>query len=123
MKSKTGWSVVAALGAIALLAAVMERGKAQYIPPGRLQYQTGCAAIDANTVEGFVTNNGPALLQINGMVSFSFTVAGSMSHPTIQVQSVAFVPPAKTVSVARAGLVWSLLPNEVCQLDVSGALR
>jgi hypothetical protein len=123
MKSKTSWIVVAALGAVALLAAVIERGKAQYFPPGMNQYQTGCAAIDAKTVEGFVTNNGPALLQVNGMVSFSFTVAGSMSHPTIQVPSVAFIPPAKTVSVARAGVLGTLLPNEVCQLDVSGAVR
>ena len=123
MKSKASWLIVVSLGAAAMLAAYMEHGKAQYFPPGRLQYQTGCEAIDSNTVEGFVTNNGLALIQINGLVSFNFTVAGAPSHPSVQVQATALVPPARTVRVARERLAWSLLPNETCQLDVSGAVR
>lgn len=123
MKNKGSWLLVIPLAAAALLAIYMELGKAQFIPPGRLQYQTGCEAIDANTVEGFVTNNGPALLQINGPVSFNFTVAGSISHPTVQVQATALIPPARTVRVARERLAWSLLPSEVCQFDVSAAVR
>lgn len=123
MKSKSGWLFVVPLAAAAVLAVYMEFGKAQFVPPGRLQYQTGCEALDANTVEGFVTNIGPALLQINGPVKFNFTVAGAISHPAVQVQATALVPPARTVSVARERLAWSLLPNEVCQFDVSAAVR
>lgn len=123
MKSKSGWLFVVPLVAAAMLAVYMEFGKAQLFPPGGLQYQTGCEALDANTVEGFVTNNGPALIQVSGLVSFHFTVAGAISHPTVQVQTNTLIPPARTMRVARERLAWSLLPNEVCRLDVSGAVR
>lgn len=112
---------IASLGAAGFIAASPERGKAQYISPGEVRFQTGCEAVDANTVEGFVTNPGTGILKISGLVSFSFVVGNSMSHPTIQVQATALVPPGRTISVARARLFWSLLPNEVCQLDVSAA--
>lgn len=121
MKRMAAWFVAASLGAAALTAVYIERGKAQYISPGEVRFQTGCEAVDANTVEGFVTNPGTGILKINGLVSFSFNVGNWMSHPTIQVQATALVPPGRTVSVARARLVWNLLPNEVCQFDVSSA--
>lgn len=121
MKKMAAWFAAASLGAALLTAVYVERGKAQYISPGEVRFQTGCEAVDANTVEGFVTNPGTGILKINGLVSFSFVVGNSMSHPTVQVQATALVPPGRTVSVARARLFWSLLPNEVCRLDVSAA--
>lgn len=123
MKSTASWFVVATLGAASLMAVYIQRGKAQYVYPGEVRFQTGCQAVDATTVEGFVTNPGTGLLTVAGPVKFVFTVAGDISHPAIQVQANAVVPPGRTVNVARAKLVWSLLPNEVCQLDVSGAVR
>lgn len=123
MKNTANWFIVATLGAACVLAIALERGKAQFAPPGEVPYQTGCEAVDANTVEGFVKNPGTGIIRIDGMVRFSFTVANSMSRPSIQVQGAALVPPGRIVSVARARLVWSLLPNEVCQFDVSGAIR
>ncbi len=119
MKSKARWLGAAALILAAVTAVVIERGKAQVIPP----YQTGCEAVDATTVEGFVTNPGTGIIRVDGIVRFTFTVANSMSRPTVQVPGAALVPPGRTVSVARARLVWSLMPSEVCQLDVTGAVR
>lgn len=123
MKRKSGWFAVAALGAAVASAVVLESGTAQFAPPPTGPYQTGCEAVDENTVEGFVRNNGTGMIRVDGLVRFSFTVANSMSRPAVQVQGAALVPPGRTVSVARARLVWSLLPGETCQLDVSGAIR
>lgn len=123
MKSKAGWLGAAALAVAVATAVVLERGKAQVVPPSEPRYQTGCEVVDETTVEGFVKNPGTGLLRVDGIVRFSFTVANSMSRPTIQVPGNALVPPGRTVSVARAKLVWSLLPSEVCQFDVSGAIQ
>lgn len=119
MKSKSSWLIAAALGAAVVLAVTLERGKAQSSPA----YQTGCEPVDANNVEGFVTNPGTGIIRIDGLVQFNFTIANSMSRQSVQVQGSALVPPGRTVSVARARLLWNLLPNEICQLDVSGAVR
>jgi len=113
------WIIGAALISALVTAVVLERGRAQYVPP----YLTACQPIDANTVEGSVTNPGTALIRVDGMVVFNFTVANSMSRQAMQVQGSALIPPGRTVNVARAKLLWSLLPNEVCSLDVSGAIR
>ena len=113
----------AALGAAACFALWELRASTPAVNPGAPPHATRCAIVDANNVEGFVTNLGPVLLQVNGPVSFSFTVANSMSRPTVQAPGVALIPPGQTASVARARLVWTLLPSEVCQLDVSGAVR
>lgn len=123
MKTRRGWFGVAVLCAAFVSGAVLERGKAQFPPPGGLPIQTGCEAVDATTVEGFVRNNGTGMIRVDGLVRFSFTVANSMSRPAVSVQGSALIPPGRTVSVARARLVWSLMPGEVCQLDVSDALR
>lgn len=123
MKTRRGWFVVAVLGAAFMSGAVLERGKAQFSPPSALPIQTGCEAVDATTVEGFVRNNGTGMIRVDGLVRFTFTVANSMSRPAVSVQGSALIPPGRTVSVARARLVWSLTPGEVCQLDVSDALR
>lgn len=111
------------LGTLAVSAVNMQRGKAQFIVPGDSRYQTGCEAVDATTVEGFVKNPGIGIIRINGNVIFSFTVANVISRPTIQVQGDALIPSGRTVSVARARLTAGLLPNEVCRFDVSGAVR
>jgi len=121
MKIKYSRLAVMVLGASMLLAAHSETGKAQYISPGEVRFQTGCEAVDGSTVEGFVTNPGNGILKINGLVSFSFVVGNSTSHPTIQTQATALIPPGRTISVARVKLLWNLLPNEVCHLDVSNA--
>lgn len=123
MKTSASLIIAAALGAVAVLAFGMQRGKAQFIVPGDSRYQTGCEAVDAMTVEGFVKNPGTGIIRINGDVLFRFTVANVMSRPTIKVQGDALIPSGRTVSVARARLAASLLPGEVCQFDVSGALR
>lgn len=123
MKTKAGWFVVAALAAAAVSAVVLEKGAAQYAPPGSLPYQTGCAAIDATTVEGYVTNPTTGLVRIDGLVRFTFTMANSMSRPAVQVPGSALIPPGRTMSVARAKLLWSLQSGEVCQLDVAGAVK
>lgn len=121
MKIKHSRLAVAFMGAFLLLAAHSETGKAQYISPGEVRFQTGCEPVDGSTVEGFVTNPGNGILRINGLVSFSFVVGNSTSHPAIQVQATAMIPPGRTMSVARVKLLWNLLPNEVCHLDVSSA--
>ncbi|MDD5301988.1 MAG: hypothetical protein PHS14_02680 [Elusimicrobia bacterium] len=113
----------AALGVAACFALWELRAAPPAVGPAAPPYATRCSVVDANTVEGFVTNLGPALLQVNGTVSFSFTVANSMSRPTVQAPGAALIPSGQTASVARAQLVWSLMPSEVCQLDVSGAVR
>lgn len=127
MKSKADRRVAAALvAAVAVAVAtvgVRESRRARLAAAEPIRYQASCAAVDAVTVEGFVTNLGPWTLQMSGPVRFSFTVADVASHPAIQVQSSGLIPPGRTVSVARARLVWSLLPNEVCTLDVAGAIR
>ncbi|MBI2789847.1 MAG: hypothetical protein HYX59_14325 [Elusimicrobia bacterium] len=123
MKRRSGWFAVAALGAALVSGVVLERSKAQFSPPGTGPYQTGCEAVDETTVEGYVKNNGTGMIRIDGLVRFSFTVANSMSRPAVQTQGAALVPPGRTVSVARARLVWSLMPGESCQLDVTGAVR
>jgi hypothetical protein len=97
--------------------------EAQTITPQEVRYQTGCEPVDALTVEGFVSNPGTAIVQIDGPVRFSFTVANAMSRPVIQVQAARAVPPGRTMTIARTRLAWSLLPNEVCKLDVLGAVR
>lgn len=121
MKIQYSRVAVVFLGAFMLLAAHSEAGKAQFISPGEVRFQTGCEPVDGSTVEGFVTNPGNGLLRINGLVSFTFVVGNSTSHPTIQAQATALIPPGRTMSVARVKLLWNLLPNEVCHLDVSGA--
>lgn len=127
MKSTGVWYVVAICGAAAFIASSLQRSTAQSIvpgvPPTEISYQTGCSPVDANTVEGFVTNPGTGIIRIDGLVRFTFSVANSMSRPSVQVQGSALVPPGRTMSIARARLVWDLLPNEACQLDVSGAVR
>lgn len=119
MKIIAPWFIGAALIAALVTAVFLERGRAQYVPA----YQTAYQPLDANTVEGSVTNPGTGLLRIDGMVVFNFAVANSMSRQAIQAQGNALVPPGRTVSVARARLSWSLLPNETCSLDASGAVR
>lgn len=123
MANKAGWSIVAALSVAAFLAVLEQSGNAQFVPPAVSPYQTGCEAIDPNTVEGFVTNIGTGILRIDGLVRFSFTVANSMSRPSVQVQAAALIPPGRTVGVAKARLVWSLMPGESCRLDLTGAVR
>lgn len=123
MKNAASMAIVAALGAIAIVAVNMRRGTAQFIVPGDARYLTGCEALDATTVEGFVKNPGAGVVQINGLARFSFTVANAVSRPAVQVPVDAVIPAGRTASVARARLVTALLPNEVCQFDVSGAVR
>lgn len=123
MKTKASLLGVAALFAAVASAVVLERVTAQMSPPGTPQVQTGCQAVDETTVEGFVTNPGTGMIKIDGLVRFTFSVANSMSRPALQVPASAMVPPGRTVSVARAKLIWSLAPNEVCQLDLTGAVR
>jgi hypothetical protein len=123
MKTKSSVFGVAAVVAAVVSALVLERGTAQLSPPGTPAYQSGCQAVDETTVEGFVTNPGTGMIKIDGLVRFTFSVANSMSRPTLQVPASALVPPGRTVSVARAKLIWSLAPNEVCQLDLTGAVR
>lgn len=127
MMSKADRRVAAALVAAMVMAVAAvgakESGRARLAAAETVRYHASCTAVDAVTVEGFVTNQGSWPIQMSGPVSFSFTVADITSHPTIQVQSSGLVPPGRTVSVARARLVWSLLPNEVCTLDVAGAVR
>lgn len=121
MKTRSGWFVAAALGAAAAAGSLLESGKAQMSPGG--MFQTGCTAVDETTVEGFVTNPGTGIIRVDGMVRFVFTVASSMSRPSVSVQVNVLVPPGRTMSVARSRLVWNLAPGETCQLDVSGAIQ
>lgn len=123
MKNSASLIGAAALVTLGVWAGHMQRGKAQLIVPGDSRYQTGCEAVDATTLEGFVKNPGTGIIRISGDVLFRFTVANVMSRPTIKVQGDALIPSGRTVSVARARLAASLLPGEVCQFDVSGALR
>ncbi|MBI2387106.1 MAG: hypothetical protein HYV14_14030 [Elusimicrobia bacterium] len=123
MKTKSSVFGFAALLAAVVSAAVLESGTAQTSPPDAPGYQTACQAVDETTVEGFVTNPGTSMIRIDGLVRFTFTLANSMSRPTLQVPSSATIPPGRTVSVARAKLIWSLRPGEVCQLDLTGAVR
>lgn len=121
MKTRSGWFVAAVLGATVGAASLQEAGQAQ-MPPGGM-FQTGCTAVDETTVEGFVTNPGTGIVRVDGMVRFTFTVAGSMSRPSVTLHVNVLVPPGRTMSVARTRLVWSLSPGETCQLDVSGAIQ
>lgn len=121
MKTRSSWFVAAALGTAVGAASLQEPSKAQ-VPPGVL-FQTGCTAVDETTVEGFVTNPGTGIIRVDGMVRFTFTVASSMSRPSVTVHVNVLVPPGRTMSVARTRLVWSLAPGETCQLDVSGAVQ
>ncbi|UPT75377.1 MAG: hypothetical protein M0D55_06725 [Elusimicrobiota bacterium] len=123
MKNSASLMSAAALVTLVVLAGHMQRGKAQLIVPGDSRYQTGCEAVDVMTVEGFVKNPGTGIIRINGDVLFRFTVANAMSRPSIQVKADALIPSGRTVSVARARVATSLLPGEVCQFDVSGAVR
>lgn len=123
MKSTGIWYIVAVCGAVAFLGSSLTRGSAQSMPPTEVQFQTGCAPVDPNTVEGFVTNPGTTIIRIDGMVRFSFTTAGSMSRPSLQVMGSAVVPPGRTLSVTRARLPWELGSNESCQFDITGAVR
>lgn len=123
MERKAGWFVAAALGAAAVSALVQEPGRAQYPPPIVLPFQTGCAPVDARTVEGFVMNHGTGVIRIDGLVRFNFTIANSMSRPAMLVQGSGTIPPGRTVSVARARLIFDLVPGEACQFDVGGAVR
>ena len=113
----------AALGAAACLTLWSARGEVAPFSPSATRYITGCAIIDATTVEGFVTNTGPVLIQLNGQIRFSVIPENSASHPTVQVQSSILVPPGRTVNVGRAQMPWALLPGQSCQLDVSEAVR
>jgi hypothetical protein len=113
----------AALAAAAYFTMGQARGGAPPLPPAQAGFETRCAVVDATTVEGYVTNNGPIVIQVAGPVRFSFTVDNSMSRPTAQVQSAVVVPPGRTVRVARAQMAGSFLPSEVCQLDVNDAVR
>ncbi|MDP3541575.1 MAG: hypothetical protein Q8T11_03815 [Elusimicrobiota bacterium] len=121
MKTRSSWFVAAALGAAAAAGSLLESGGAQ-VPPG-VMYQAACTAVDEMTVEGFVTNPGNGIIRVDGMVRFTFTVANSMSRPSVSVQVNVLVPPGRTMSVARSRLVWKLTPGETCQLDVSGAIQ
>lgn len=123
IKNSVRLLIAGALGTLAVLAVNLQRGKAQLIVPGDSRYQTGCEAVDATTVEGFVKNPGTGIIRINGDVLFRFTVANAMSRPSIQVKADALIPSGRTVSVARARVATNLLPGEVCQFDVSGAVR
>ena len=96
---------------------------AALVAPAAASYETSCVAVDATTVEGFVTNRGRAVLQVSGPVSYSFTVADSMSRPAVQAQAAALIQPGQTASVGRARLAGNVLPSELCRLDVSGAVR
>lgn len=123
MKTKANLLGVAAFFAAITSAVVLERGTAQMSPPGLPQIQTGCQAVDETTVEGFVTNPGTSMIKIDGLVRFTFFVGNSMSRPSLLVPSSVMVPPGRTLSVARAKLLWSLASGEVCQLDLTGAVR
>ncbi len=96
---------------------------AMALPGGGRPYQTSCEIVDSTTVSGIVTNPGPDFVRIDGLVRFIFTVADSMSRPTVQVQSALMVPPGRTVNVAVARIGSSLNPSELCRLDVSGAIQ
>lgn len=121
MKTRSSWFVAAALGATVGAALLLEPGKAQ--APSETVFQTGCTAVDEATVEGFLTNPGTDIIRIDGMVRFTFTVANSMSRPTVSVHVNVLVPPGRMLSVARTRLVWNLAPGETCHLDVSGAAQ
>jgi hypothetical protein len=112
----------AALAAAAYFAMGDARGAPPPIPPAQ-PYETRCLVVDAMTVEGYVTNNGPVTLQVTGPLRFSFSMENSMSRPTVQVQATVLVPPGRTVRVARQELPGAILPGESCRLDASDAVR
>lgn len=112
----------AALAAVACFAFWSAQGGAPSVAQAAASYQTRCVVIDATTVEGFVTNGGPVLLQISGLIRFSVVGEYSVTRPSVQVHSSALIPPGSTVSVGRARLPAVLLPGESCQVDVSGAI-
>lgn len=116
MRSYAGLLAAAALLAAALAVAGLPDAAAT-LPP------TACVSVDETTVTGLVTNPGPDVLRVEGMVRFVFIAANTMSRPTIQVPSAVLIPPGRTMNVALARVGSSLLPSESCRLDVSGAVR
>lgn len=109
-------------GAAVLIAVGWAHG-APSAAPVVLPYEAECDIIDERTVEGFVRNRGPVLVEIRGVVRFSLIVNNSMSRPAAQIQAAVLVPPGRTMSVGRAQIAGSLLPSESCQLDVGEAIQ
>ncbi len=87
------------------------------------RYNTACVIVAPTTAEGFVTNGGSTPLQVAGPVRFVFVLFNSMSRPTATVQTDVIIPPGQTMSIGRTTLVGNLVPSEVCQLDISTAVR
>lgn len=88
-----------------------------------LRYTTNCAVVEANSVDGFVSNQSADTYKVYGEVKFIFTPPGSMSRPAVLVQVDSLIPGGESARVARARLAFMPMPGETCRFDVSGQLR
>ena len=114
----------AVLGAVCFASLKMAGG----IPPaadspGALRYETSCAVIDSNSVDGYVTNQSPDVYQVTGQVRFVFSAANSMSRPAIVYAANSMVQAGQSVRVARVKLAFQPLPGETCRFEVKDAIR
>lgn len=115
--------IVEFLIAAAFASALIRPGRAQFVVPGQVRYQTGCESADASSVRGFVHNPGTGIIRLEGPVVFRFTVANAQSRAPVEVPVDAAVGPGRTEIVALGRLAAELAPNEVCQLDVNAAVK
>lgn len=86
-------------------------------------YTTGCVAVDANIVEGFVTNSVPTPLHLDGTAQFHFLRLDGTSRPSVSVPVNIVIPSGQAARVARARIEDPLIAGETCRLDVSAAAR
>lgn len=122
MKIRATRSLEVTLGAL-LLGAMMSAGAEVPGAPPPFRYETRCAIIGLNAVQGFVTNQSLDSYEVTGPVRFVFSANDSMSRPAITVAASSLVPPGQTVLAASAKLAFQPQPGETCRFEVEGALR
>ncbi|HAM36621.1 MAG TPA: hypothetical protein DEB40_01225 [Elusimicrobia bacterium] len=117
------------ISALALGAAVLAAQQlAQRSAPaqdrrGGLDYDSACEIVSEIEVDGYVANKSEDAYQVNGPVSFSFSVEGSISRPRLALTANALVPAGRRVLIAQARLPFKLEAGETCHFDVKDAIR
>jgi hypothetical protein len=89
----------------------------------RLSYETSCETSTPGSFAGYVLNKSGDNYQINGMVSFIFSMGGPDNQRAISVPGHAFVAAHQKALVAETAAPFVLTPGEFCRFDVSGAIR
>ena len=123
MDKSRRWIWGAALSGAVLASLGTVRKTPSSADPGGLYYQATCAVVEANSIDGYVSNLSQEAYQVYGQVRFTFSAGNSMSHPDILVPASGIVPPGQTLRVARARLAFQLRPGETCAFDVKNGIR